>query len=94
MRKRYHKVGLTVLRHIKDYYFLIPVSRDVTEKGYVYVMNDSGARIWNLIDRVKGKDEIEKAILLDYEADSKQLEQDVSDFLAQLEAAGLINSNG
>ena len=85
----YKQAGLTVLRHISDFYFLIPIDKDTV--GVIYTLNRFAACIWELIDGKRSIDDIQDSILRDYDVNLSELGNDITDFLNQLELAGLVN---
>ena len=58
--------------------------------GRYYGMNSVGARIWELVQDARSADEIERAILLEYEVDQEVCRRQVSDFLQKMVAEELL----
>jgi hypothetical protein len=58
--------------------------------GRYYGMNSVGARIWELLQDERSADEIEQAILLEYEVEQEVCRQQVSDFLQKMVAEELL----
>ena len=60
------------------------------KNGKYYGLNPVASRIWELIQAPLSMDEIQDAILLEYNVESEVCEQEVSGFLKQMTAEGLI----
>ncbi len=59
-------------------------------RGQVKVLNEVGARVWTLIDGVHSTDQIISTICQEYDTSEDTATQDVSEFLTQLAARGII----
>lgn len=62
------------------------------ERGQVKVVNQVGARIWELLDGRRSVREIAAQICAEYQVDLSQAEADTLEFLAALEARGAVQS--
>lgn len=60
------------------------------QSGTYYGLNAVGARVWELIQRPKTVEEIQRSILEEYDLGSKDCEQELIRFLKQLSDAGLV----
>jgi hypothetical protein len=58
--------------------------------GRYYGMNSVAARIWELVQEARSANEIEKAILLEYEVEQAVCKRQVSDFLQVMVAEDLL----
>ena len=68
---------------------MIPIDKDTA--GVIYTLNEFATYIWELIDGKRSVDDIHGSILKDYDVNLSELSNDITDFLNQLESAGLIN---
>ena len=89
-KKVYRKDSDVVARKIADEFILVPVRRDAEAGAYIYTLNPVAARIWGLLDGKRGIAEIVETIVQGYEVEPPQAEEDLVNFLGQLEAIGLI----
>ena len=64
---------------------LIPIGQTVIESNGLFVLNELGSFIWDLLPMVESKEEVLEAILEEYEVDRETAEADVNEFFAQLE---------
>ena len=60
------------------------------KNGKYYGLNPVASRIWELIQTPLSTDEIQNAILLEYDVESEMCEREVSTFLKQMAAEELI----
>lgn len=60
------------------------------EQGEVKVLNEVGARIWQLIDGSRTVEEIADVIYSEYEVDEEQARSDVLAFIVELESKGIV----
>jgi Coenzyme PQQ synthesis protein D (PqqD) len=58
--------------------------------GVYYGLNEVGASIWNLIQQSRTIQEIQDALLQEYDVEASQLKQDIFSLLSELSAVGLI----
>jgi Coenzyme PQQ synthesis protein D (PqqD) len=58
--------------------------------GVYYGLNEVGASIWNLIQQSRTIQEIQDALLQEYDVEASQLKLDIFSLLSELSAVGLI----
>ena len=79
-------VGRYQLRHAAGLYWLI----DLEQPGGAYVnpipLNDSGARLWRLIDSGASQEEICRRLCEEYGISAEQAQSDVREFIEQLQS--------
>lgn len=83
-----HKVipsGSVICADLNDEAVLLNV-----ETGIYFGLDALGAEIWRDIDDGFSESEIASRLLAEYDVSAEQLQHDLLDFLAQLEAHGLI----
>jgi hypothetical protein len=69
----------------------VVVRQDAAE---VFVLSEVGARVLDLLDGKRTLADIRDLLLLEYEVDGAQLEQDLYDFINGLKEAGIIHPIG
>jgi hypothetical protein len=89
---RYRKSENVVTRRIAEQTILVPVSANVAELDSIYMLNDLGTRVWELIGREKNLDQIVKTITAEYEVDAEEATSSVLEFLNSLRDAKLVAS--
>jgi rRNA-processing protein FCF1 len=58
--------------------------------SFIHVMNESGSRIWELMDGVRSQAQIVDQICEEFETTREDAERDVRDFLATLSAHNML----
>ncbi len=91
----YQKDPNIVFRRIADEFILVPIRQKVADLNCIYVLNEVGALIWELIDGKKSLAEILGRIIAAYDVDPKTAKDDFLLFISQLvktESVGYINA--
>lgn len=73
-----------IKRNIAGDYILIPVGKTVLSTTGMFVLNELGAYIWDLLPQINSEEEILEAVLKEYDATTEEARQDISEFLDQL----------
>ena len=83
--KVYSKSDSIVFRKIADEFILVPIRQNVGDLESIYTLNETGARIWELIDgKIKVK-EIKEKLIEEFEVSPEEAEKDIVEHLMQLE---------
>ena len=61
------------------------------QTGKYYGINSVGRRIWELLEQPQSRSQLCDRLLKEYDVSREQCEQEVSDFLNELEAQGLLS---
>jgi hypothetical protein len=85
LEKVYKKSDSIVSRKIGDECILVPIRQDVGDLESIYTLNETAARIWELIDGETRVSEIKERIVDEFDAEPEQTEQDLKEHLQQLE---------
>ncbi len=80
------------MRSIAGETILVPIKGNAADLDSIYTLNQVGTRIWQLIDGRASVAQIADAIQHEFDVGREQALQDVLDFLASLQAAGLIQT--
>ena len=62
------------------------------ETKFYYSLNNTGYKIWQLIDNVNSSQELIENILSDYDSQQSEINENVSDFLKELEEQKLVTA--
>ncbi len=92
LEKQYFRNEQFISRQIADEFLLIPVSNQLKGDSWLFVLNEVGARIWELIDRDRSVQEIEQLLLEEFDTTPEQLEEDLLRLLGQLQELGAIEA--
>jgi hypothetical protein len=85
LEKVYKKSDSIVSRKIGDEFILVPIKRDVADLESIYTLNETAARVWELIDGKLKVREIREKLLEEFEVTPSEAERDVIEHLQQLE---------
>jgi hypothetical protein len=85
------KSPAVVSRKIEDEVVLVPVRKKPEEVDSLFVMNDVGSRIWELIDGRRACAEIVNCILEEYDVSRSVAEEALATFLMQLQGIGVLD---
>ena len=91
---RYERDPNVVSRGIAGEQILVPVRKKAADMAAVYVLNEVGARIWELLDGQRSLAEISAVLLQEYDAQAEEVEADVIEIVVQLEELGMLRAVG
>ena len=85
LEKVYKKSDSIVSRRIGDEFILVPIRQNVGDLESIYTLNETGARIWELIDGKIEVREIKERIVVEFDVTPEEAEKDLMEHLLQLE---------
>jgi Coenzyme PQQ synthesis protein D (PqqD) len=88
------KKGEFVTRSIAGETIVVPVRGQVGDLDAIYNLNETGAFIWDQIDGRKSVTQVVEALRAEFEVSPEEAEKETSEFIAGLEAAGMIEPSG
>jgi hypothetical protein len=77
-----------VHRRIADECLLVPIHQQVVDLQYIYVLNPVANRIWELLDGRRTLGQVRDLLLEEFDVSPLELEQDILDFIQQLQELG------
>ena len=69
---------------------IVPVRARVGDLASIYSFNGTGTLIWKLLNAPRTIAELAIAVTEEYDIDREQAEQDVSSFVSEMKAVGLV----
>ena len=90
----FRKKGEFVTRSIAGDTVVVPVRGQVGDLDAIYNLNEVGAFIWERIDGRMSVTQVAEAVRGQFEVALEQAELETSEFIAALEAAGMIEPFG
>jgi len=72
---------------------IVPIKGGVGDLNSIYILNELGTQIWELIDGKSSINRIIEEICKAYDVGPEESEKDTIEFLSSLECSGLIRSN-
>ena len=85
LNRIYKKSDAIVFRKIADEYILVPIRKNVGDLESIYTLNETGARIWELVDGKTKISEIMERLIEEFEVTPEEAEKDLIEHLQQLE---------
>lgn len=79
-----------VRRTVGDSYMVVPVGMRARDVPGVIALSESGALLWDKLERGATKDELVKSLLAEYEVEREQAATDVDAFVAELHSRSII----
>ena len=79
-----------IKRQIAGETILVPLGKTVYDSHGLFVLNELGAFIWDLLPNVDTQEEICQAILKVYEVSEEEARKDVADFMNPLHKLDVI----
>jgi hypothetical protein len=88
------KSGQYVTRQIAGETILVPIRAEAAQLDSVYVFNEVGARIWQLVEEGRDEDAIVASLADEFEVTPERAREDLAAFLRTLHEAGLAEAGG
>jgi hypothetical protein len=85
LEKVYTKSDSIVSRKIADEFILVPIRQNVGDLESIYTLNETAARIWELIDGKITVREMKEKMVEEFEVTPEQAEKELIEHLQQLE---------
>ena len=79
-----------VARVVAGETLVVPVRARVGDLASIYSFNGTGSLIWQLLESPKTVVELTAAIIREYRVEPEQAERDVTEFIGEMKAVGLI----
>lgn len=79
-----------VARVVAGETLIVPIRAKVGDLASIYSFNGTGSLIWKLLECPKTLSQLVNAVAQEYEVDVQQAERDVTEFVSELNAVGLV----
>ena len=79
-----------IKRQIAGDTVLVPVGRTVYEANGLFVLNELGSFIWDLLPQAQSAEAVLEAVLAEYEVDRETAKKDIVEFFSKLEQLGIL----
>lgn len=77
-------------RQIANETILVPVGKTVYDSHGLFVMNELGSFLWDLLPEAAGEDDLVAAVLKEYEVTEEVARRDIREFLDKLRGMNII----
>jgi hypothetical protein len=81
-----------VFREIAGEMILVPINRKAEEANSIFLLNETGALIWEFTDGVRSLDQIADRILEEYQAERETVENDLEQYVRDMLEAGALEA--
>ena len=85
LQRCYRKAPDIVYRKIADKVILVPIKHTIGDLDSIYTLNETAARIWDLIDGERNVSQVKDMIAEEFEVSKNQAESDIIQLISQLE---------
>ena len=92
LEARYQKDPNVVSREIAGEQILVPIRKQAADMAAIYVLNETGAQIWRLIDGRRSLADIGDVLAQEYNVRSETVEADLLEIIGQLEELGMLRA--
>ncbi len=82
-----------VKREIAGDVLLVPVGKSVYDSNGLFVLNETGNFLWDLIEVCVNESELIEKLLTEYEVSYEEASKDVHDFLGKLKQLGILDED-
>ena len=79
-----------VKREIAGDTILVPVGKSVYDSNGLFLLNELGAFIWDILPGVASEEEICAAVLAEYDVSAETVKKDVAEFIHRLRSMDII----
>ena len=90
---RYERDSNVVSREIAGERILVPIRSQSADMAAIYVLNETGARIWDLLDGQHSFLEIQSILVEEYDVSEDVAGADIVDIVEQLEGLGMLRAS-
>lgn len=89
-RETFTRSKSVVARVVSGETLIVPIRGKVGDLASIYSFNGTGTLIWKLLESPKTIEQLAASIAQEYEVDSVQAKTDVTSFVAEMKAVGLV----
>jgi hypothetical protein len=89
---RYEKDPNIVHREIAAERILVPIRKQTADMAAIYVLNETGARIWELVDGQRSLAEIRDALVQEYDVEPRMATDDLVEVVQDLQELGALRA--
>lgn len=78
------------IKEIAENFVAIPTQGNVVDFSSIIMLNETSAFLWLKLENDLTEEELVDALLAEYDVDKKTAKEDVSKFISELKAAGVL----
>ncbi|MBN2585800.1 MAG: PqqD family protein [Candidatus Fermentibacteraceae bacterium] len=88
----YRKNPNMVFREIAGEMILVPINRRADEADSIFVLNETGALVWEFTDGVRSLGRIAEMIMEEYLTERETVEKDLEKYIGDMLSAGALEA--
>ena len=88
--ERFIRSRSVVARVVGGETLIVPIRGKVGDLASIYSFNGTGTLIWKLLESPKTINQLAEGVVREYEIEPAQAERDVTSFVSEMKAVGLI----
>ena len=92
MRQLFVRSNSVVSRVIAGETLIVPIRSGIGDLASIYSLNSSASKIWQSIEKPCSEEEILESMEQQFDCSRTQLTHDITVFLAEMQAAGLVDA--
>jgi hypothetical protein len=90
LASRYERDPNVVSREIAGEQILVPIRKQAADMAAIYVLNATGARIWQLLDGQRSLGDVQDALIQEYDVDPEAARVDIVELVGRLRDLGML----
>jgi len=75
-----------IFRKVVKEMVLVPIKQDVAELEHIFTLNEVGAFVWDMLSKFSTVEELQQAVLEEFDVEPEIAQQDLHEFLNALDA--------
>ncbi len=87
---RYVREPDFIFRKVVEEMILVPIHQNMGDMDCIYTLNEVGAFIWEILALPKTREELQTAVMNDFDADPGEVLADLDQFLQELIEFGAV----
>ena len=92
LASRYERDPNVVSREIAGEQILVPIRKRAVDMAALYVLNETGARIWSLLDGQRSLADVRDLLIEEYDVQPEAAEGDLLEIVGQLQEIGVLKA--
>lgn len=80
-----------ILKNVAGNYIIVPVSGELVDLNAMITITQTGAFLWNILEKGATKDELIEAMTKEYDIDRETASSDIDTFINQLKSNKMLD---
>ncbi len=92
LETRYERDPNVVSREIAGEQILVPIRKRAVDMAALYVLNETGSRVWDLFDGRRTLADVRDVLVQEYDVTLEAAERDLLEIVGQLQEIGVLKA--